>query len=63
MLELLKENIADNKTVFVINHAEMNDDYFDHKIRVKIENKKITSEINKEKEQVIVKASKYEQIF
>ena len=41
----------------------LNDDYFDHKIRVKIENKKITSEINKEKEQVIVKASKYEQIF
>lgn len=63
MLELLKENIADNKTVFVINHAEMNDDYFDHKIRVRIENKKITSEIDKEKGQVIVKASKYEQIF
>lgn len=63
MLELLKENISDNKTIFVINHAEMNDDYFDHKIRVKLENKKILSEINKEKEAVIVKASKYEQIF
>ena len=63
MLELLKENISDNKTVFVINHAEMNDDYFDHKIRVKLDNIKINSEIVKTKDEVLVKASKYEQIF
>jgi DNA repair exonuclease SbcCD ATPase subunit len=61
MLSLLNETLAkDNKTVFVINHAEMNDDYFSHKIRVSLENKKARNQKNKE---FVVKASKYEQIF
>ena len=61
MLSLLNETLAkDNKTVFVINHAEMNDDYFSHKIRVSLENKKAKNQKQKE---FVVKASKYEQIF
>ena len=61
-----KETLKD-KTVFVVNHAEMMDDFFDHKYRVYLVNKKITSitkskrtEISKE---VIVKSSKYEKVF
>ena len=62
MLSLLRESLAkDGKTVFVINHAEMNDDYFDHKIRVGPENKRISGK--KGKDDVVVNASKYEQIF
>lgn len=62
MLSLLRESLAkDGKTVFVINHAEMNDDYFDHKIRVGLENKRINGK--KGKDDVVVNASKYEQIF
>ena len=62
MLGLLNETLVNgNKTIFVINHAEMNDDYFKHKIRVGLENKKIE---NKKKNTIfIVKSSKYEQIF
>lgn len=61
MLSLLNETLAkDNKTVFVINHAEMNDDYFAHKIRVSLENKKAQNHKHKG---FVVKASKYEQIF
>ena len=60
MLTLLKENLFDNKSIFVINHAEMQDDFFNHKIKVVLENKKITK---KKDEEVIVKSSKYTQIF
>ena len=60
MLRLLKENLFDNKSIFVINHAEMQDDFFNHKIKVVLENKKITK---KKDEEVIVKSSKYTQIF
>lgn len=60
MLTLLKENLFDNKSIFVINHAEMQDDFFNHKIKVSLENKKITK---KKDEEVIVKSSKYTQIF
>ena len=66
LLSILKETLKD-KTVFVVNHAEMMDDFFDHKYRVYLVNKKITSitkskrtEISKE---VIVKSSKYEKVF
>ena len=62
MLSLLRENLGKDKTIFVINHAEMGDDYFDHKIRVTLNNKKIESEIKKNTT-VVVKASKYENIF
>ena len=59
MLELIKDNFKENKTIFIVNHAEMSDDYFDHKIRVKLENKKIMEK----KEQIVVYSSNYEKIF
>ena len=63
MLTLLNENLGHNKTIFVINHAEMQDDLFQHKIRVKLEKKKIISLSQKKGEDVVVQASKYEQEF
>lgn len=63
MLSLLNENMSADKSIFVINHAEMQDDYFKHKIRVHLENKKIKSAAKKSKEEVIIRASKYELIF
>ena len=62
MLSLLNETMDPNNSVFVINHAEMQDDYFKHKIRVILQNKKIISASKKAGEDVIVKASKYELI-
>ena len=59
MLELLKNNLKEGRTIFVVNHAEMADDYFDHKIRVKLEKHKIIEK----KEQIVVYSSKYEKIF
>ena len=61
MLSLLKETMTGDKCIFVINHAEMNDDYFAHKVRVSLENKKAYNK--KTKQTMPVKASKYEQIF
>jgi len=61
MLSVLKESFDEDKTVFVINHAEMNDDFFSHKIKVSLFNKKVVGK--KEENSAIVKASKYEQIF
>ena len=64
MLNLLNETMVKNKSIFVVNHAEMADDYFDHKIRVHLENKKMTYNINKkETETIVIKCSKYEQIL
>lgn len=60
MLSLLKETLGAEKSIFVVNHAEMNDDYFNHKIRVKLENKKIKT---KKDDELFIKTSKYEQIF
>lgn len=62
MLSLLNETFINNdeyvdKTIFVINHAEMADDHFNHKVRVALENKKIIS--HQTKEEVVIKASKY----
>lgn len=61
MLTLLQDTLSENRTIFVVNHSEMSDDYFTHKIRVHLNTKKIID--NKKKEEVVVKASKYEQIF
>ena len=67
LLGILKDTLKD-KTVFVVNHAEMMDDFFDHKYRVYLVNKKIISSpkynksSNKDKE-VIVKNSKFELVF
>lgn len=61
MLTLLQDTLSENRTIFVVNHSEMSDDYFTHKIRVHLNTKKIID--SKKKEEVVVKASKYEQIF
>lgn len=63
MLALLNDSMAKDRTIFVINHAEMNDDYFSHKIKVRLENKKITVGTGKKEKEFIVKSSKYEKIF
>ena len=61
MLSLLNETMSDDKSIFIINHAEMQDDFFKHKIRVHLENKKI--QVKKSEDPVLVKCSKYEHIF
>lgn len=59
LLKIINDTFDSNKTIFMINHAEMQDDYFKHKIRVALENKKI---LNK-KNEIVVKSSKYTKIF
>lgn len=64
MLNLLNETMVKDKSIFVVNHAEMADDYFNHKIRVSLQNKKLKYiNKNKEEEEIIIKCSKYEQIL
>ena len=63
MLSLLNDSMSKDRTIFVINHAEMNDDYFSHKIKVRLENKKITVGTGKKEKEFVVKSSKYEKIF
>lgn len=60
MLNLLKETMSEDKTIFVMNHAEMADDFFKFKIRVKLESKKMVTQNKRNREDVVVKASKYE---
>ena len=60
MLNLLKETMSEDKTIFVMNHAEMADDFFKFKIRVKLESKKMITQNKRNREDVVVKASKYE---
>jgi ABC-type multidrug transport system ATPase subunit len=43
MLSLLKDTLGKDKSIFIINHAEMQDDYFAHKIKVIQKNKEIKS--------------------
>lgn len=66
MLEMIKSTIGKDKSVFVVNHSEMKDDMFDHKLRVSLINKKIDKENIKKKlcgGNVIVHTSQYEKIF
>ena len=63
MLALLNDSMAKDRTIFVINHAEMNDDHFSHKIKVRLENKKITVGTGKKEKEFVVKSSKYEKVF
>lgn len=66
MLEMISKNMAKDRTVLVINHGPMADDWFKNKIRVNIVNQKIEKENIKKSlssGSVIVHASKYEQIF
>lgn len=60
MLRLIKENFDEDKSVFIMNHAEMDDEFFKHKIRVSLVNRKISV---KKIGDVIVNASKYDKIF
>lgn len=65
MLSVLKESMSEGKSIFIVNHAEMNDDYFDHKIRVSLKNYRVRVQLKKKDEpkDVIVRASNYEKIF
>ena len=63
MLSLLDETMDKKKTIFIVNHADMADDYFSPKIRVSLENKKLVQKIKGQTEEIIIKCSKYEQIF
>lgn len=60
MLSLIKENFDEDKSVFIMNHAEMSDDFFKHKIRVSLVPKKINI---KKLGDIVVNASKYEQLL
>lgn len=65
MLSVLKESMSEDKSIFIVNHAEMNDDFFDHKIRVALHNYRIRVKLKKKDEpkDVIVRASRYDKIF
>ena len=66
MLETIKNSIAKDKSVWIINHSDLKDTVFDHKIRVSLTNKKIEKENIKKSlcgGSIIVHASKYEKIF
>ena len=60
MLSLIKENFEEDKSVFVMNHAEMSDDFFKHKIRVSLVPRKVNV---KKLGDIVVNASKYEQLL
>ena len=60
MLSLLNETMDSTNSIFVINHAEMQDDYFKHKIRVRLENQKYEATVKKEKIAAHIKKSVYE---
>ena len=47
MLSVLKDSMGEDKSIFIVNHAEMNDDYFDHKIRVGLHNYRIRVKLKK----------------
>lgn len=59
MLVLLNKTLLDGKTIYIINHAELSDDYFAHKIKVNLENKKITNNGHN----YVIKQSKYTEVF
>ena len=60
MLNLIKEKFGEDKSVFIMNHAEMQDDFFSHKIRVSLKDSKINA---KKLGTIPIKRSVYEQIF
>ena len=59
MLSILKETLSENRTIFVINHAEMQDDFFNHKIRVRLNRKKIMGKT----EEIFIKNSTFKILF
>lgn len=60
MLDVLKQSNANDRTIFIINHAEMPDDAFSHKVRVTLNQKKIQ---DKKGNPLIVRGSSYEIAF
>ena len=60
MLSLLKDTLGKDKSIFIINHAEMQDDYFSHKIKVVQKNKELKTP---KKGVVMIKPSIYETVF
>lgn len=64
MLSILNENLTNERSVFVINHAEMQDDYFTHKIQVKLINSSTDGVTGKTKGQKLpIHKSVYNKIF
>lgn len=63
MLSLLNETMSQDKSIFIVNHAEMQDDCFKHKIRVRLENKKLNYKIKGEEKEIVIKCSRYIQEF
>lgn len=70
MLSTLKESLENDRTIFVINHAEMADDFFNHKIRVSLKNKRVKLAKSKLKkavetgsDEIIARASHYEVVY
>lgn len=63
MLSLLDETMSQDKSIFIVNHAEMQDDCFKHKIRVRLENKKLNYKIKGEEKEIVIKCSRYIQEF
>lgn len=66
--DMLLETIGSikEKSIFIINHSNLKDDFFKHKIQVSLENKKINKENIKKclsVGQVIVHSSKYNMIY
>lgn len=69
MISVLNDTLANNKSVFVINHAEMGDDFFKHKIRVHLKNKpvkltkkKLKKAVDAGDTEIIARTSNYEVI-
>lgn len=67
MLSVLQESLAEHRSVFVINHAEMGDDFFNHKIRVRLTNKKVTlskkrlkKAVNTGSDEIVARVTSYE---
>lgn len=66
MLTVLKETLSDERSIFVINHAEMGDDYFSHKIRVSLQNKivkmtkkKLKKAVDTGSDEIVARSSNY----
>ena len=69
MLNTIKETLSHGRSVFVINHAEMADDFFNHKIRVSLRNKnvklarkKLKKAVETGSDQIVARATHFEVI-
>lgn len=67
IISVLNETLAENRTVFIINHAEISDDFFNHKIRVHLKNKsvqltkkKLKKAVNTGDTDIVARTSTYE---